>query len=66
MTNELSLQVTHALLRSTFAMLSPAQRKSMAKELQYERDVFIGHVAESVWLPVKEAKIEVWNKLCEA
>jgi hypothetical protein len=54
------------LFRKMFAMLSATQRKSMARELQLERDTFIGHVAESVWLPVKQAKIEVWNNLCEA
>ena len=52
------------LLRDMFSMLSAAQRKMLAKKMSDERRVLTE--CKSVWATVKEAKIQSWNKLCEA
>lgn len=52
------------LLRDIFSHLPVKQRLKIARDLIRGRDAFIGNECEAVWLPVKQAKIDLWNNLC--
>lgn len=53
------------LLREIFQHLGASDKRKIAKKLMAEKNAFVGHVCAPIWLPVKKAKIEIWNKLCE-
>ena len=55
---------TEEIIRDMFAMLTNTQRKTLAKKMSAERSCLTE--CKSVWATVKEAKIQRWNKLCEA
>lgn len=58
-------QVARDLLTLLHGQLTDRQRQRIARELQRQRDAFVGHEGAPLWLPHKKAQITLWNTLCE-